>query len=39
MKSVTTVRRFQYWDPVESECLDCTHEKENPCNYFAINTF
>ena len=20
---------LKYWDPVESECLDCAHEKEN----------
>ena len=28
----------KYWDPVESECLDCAHEKENPYDYFAIKT-
>ena len=28
----------KYWDPVESECLDCAHEKENPYDYFTIKT-
>ena len=39
---MTAVRGFHYyknyWDPVERECLDCLHEKENPYNYFAIKT-
>ena len=38
----TTVRGIhyykKYWNPVESECLDCAHEKENPYHYFAIKT-
>ena len=27
-----------YWNPVESKCLDCAHEKKNPYNYFTIKT-
>ena len=38
----TTVRDVhyykKYWNPVESECLDCGHKKENPYDYFAIKT-
>ena len=40
MEFLTAVCGFhyykKYWDPVESECLDCADEKENPYHYFAI---
>ena len=37
---LTTVRGYYqtYWQPTENESLDCAHEKENPYDYFAINT-
>ena len=42
MEFSTAARGFHYyknyWDPVESECLDCAHEKGNPYDYFAIKT-
>ena len=28
----------KYCDPLESECLDCAHKKENSYDYFAIKT-
>ena len=40
MEFSTAVRGFHYykthWIPTENECLDCSHEKENPYDYFAI---
>ena len=42
MEFSTAVRGFHYyktyWIPTENECLDCSHEKENPYDYFAIKT-
>ena len=42
MEFSTAVRGFhyyeKYWDPVESECLKCAHEKENPYDHFTIMT-
>ena len=40
MESVVSGFQYskKYWDPAESECLDCAHEKENPHDYFAIKT-
>ena len=42
MEFSTAVRGFHYyktyWIPTENECLDCSHEKENPYDYFTIKT-